>query len=175
MANETAAEREWERMNREIEKRDERIAHLTQRCEELDTDAQQREERIEEARNAESLMRVERDQWRAERLPDREAEMISGCTRAIERYHQQMREDQKARPYATNDFVSSATGWSRTGGGWQQPEALGDPVGRALLALAARYGLAIEAVPATVPERDDARELADAVGRILNEFGSRPR
>lgn len=174
MANETAAEREWERMNREIEKRDERIAHLTQRCEELDTDAQQREERIEEARNAEALMRVERDQWRAERLPDREAEMISGCIRAIERYHQQMREDQQARRYATNDFVSSATGWSSTGG-WQQPEALGDPVGRVLLALAARYGLAIEAVPATPPAPDDGRNLADAINRTLVEFGSRPR
>lgn len=170
MANETAAEREWERMNREIEKRDERIAHLTQRCEELDVDAVQREERIEEARNAESLMRVERDQWRAERLPDREAEMISGCTRAIERYHQQMREDQQARPYANTGFVSSATGWSRTGGGWQQPEALGDPVGRVLLALAARYGLAIEAVPAVESTAPAAADLASAIQRCLNDF-----
>lgn len=164
----TAAEKEWDRMNTEIEKRDGRIEHLTNRCAELDADVQRLSEQKED-------LRTERDQWRADRLPDREAEMISGCVHAIDRYFKKMSED------STDSYgnVSVQAGMARFSVpypvGWQQPEALGDPVGRVLLALAARYGLAIEAVPATPPARDDGRELAEAINRTLVEFGSRPR
>lgn len=82
----------------------------------------------------------DRDAWRDAHLPDPEAEALAGCVRAIEAM-------QKAHKNSRNDYGNFASSYTQYGSIEEEgPSALAAPEGRILLALAARYGLAIEAV-----------------------------
>jgi hypothetical protein len=122
-----------------VEKGQQRIDHLTTRCEELD---------VENARlsGVNAVLVADRDAWRTAHLPDPEAEALGGCVRAFDAMRETMRERSASR--------SSSVAWSSESvvyGSHEEPRpsALRDPVGRVLLALAARYDLEIEA---TVPK-----------------------
>lgn len=83
--------------------------------------------------------RTERDEWKAAHLPDPEAEALAGCVRAIEALVN------PPNQRGTLGYTPTAH-WGYTG----RPDALSMPVGRILLALAARYGVPVE--PTAQPE-----------------------
>lgn len=106
----------------------------------------------------------ERDQWRTAHLPDREAEALAGCARALEAMTSGHNGEVTA--YATGGFVHLDTYANR-----QAPKATDSPVGRILLALAGRYDVPIAAVPPVVnrPERvllSVPAELAEQIERL---------
>lgn len=80
--------------------------------------------------------------WRNEHIADPEAEALSACVRAFDTMSETMRK------HAGNQY---GVAWSSSASvvygthEVQRPSALSDPVGRVLLALAARYDLEIEA------------------------------
>ena len=122
-------------------------------------------------------MRDDRDRWRNAHLEDPEANALAACVRAFDTMREAMRER------STNQSGV----YGNTGRAWSsdqivygtheepRPSALRDPVGRVLLALAARFDLEIEAtVPAprvvegnrlmSVPA-----ELAEQVERLVGQ------
>lgn len=137
----------------DLEQARERIAELGVELE------REREQRINLTR--------ERDAWRDARLPDPEAEALAGCVRAIEG----MRETERAARQRTSNFASNYEPSYR--GPDDRPTALRSAEGRILLALAARYGLAIEAtVPKPPPPVEGERLVAlpAAVARQVQEL-----
>jgi hypothetical protein len=124
-----------------VEKGQQRIDHLITRCEELD---------VENARlhGVNDGLVADRDAWRTAHLPDPEAECLAGCVRTIGAMYEAMRDRSTSRSgvggmtWASGEIVYGTHEEPR-------PSALRDPVGRVLLALAARYDLEIEA---TVPK-----------------------
>jgi len=118
-------------------------------------------------------MQADRDRWRVAHLEDPEANALAGCVRAFDT----MRESMRERSTNQSGVYGNARPWSDqiVYGTHEEPRpsALRDPVGRVLLALAARFDLEIEAtVPAprvvegnrlmSVPA-----ELAEQVERLV--------
>lgn len=108
-----------------LEKARDDLAAATKRSDELMLDLQLAGEEAER-------LRKDRDDWRDARLPDREAEALSGCVRAL---------DEMMEPPVNRSVDHYALARPSP----RRVEYAGDsPVGRVLLSLAARYGLRID-------------------------------
>lgn len=124
--------------------------------------------------------RAEANRWRNERLADPEAEALSGCVRAINAMYE-AQADRESRVRG-GSVMAQPMRYSPEFYGTRyevQPSPLDHPVGRILLALAARHGLAIAPVPAEPVEVPGQRlmsvpaELADQVEQLVNQVALR--
>lgn len=100
----------------------------------------------------------DRDEWRAARAPDGEAEALAGCVRAIEAMYSSDR-----NPNASGIMPTR----SRVHGG--HAPASETAVGRVLLHLAGRFGVQLQEVPSPEPDPDTARvprHLAEELLRL---------
>lgn len=108
-------------------------------------------------------LRQDRDHWRDARLPDKEAEALAGCARALA---EMLKTDGRN---VSSDFASSFGRPTFGNTIEERPSALAHPVGRVLLALAARYGLEIEAVRPE-PRVVEGQRLVAVPGPIAEEL-----
>lgn len=137
-----------------LEKARDDLAAATKRGDELMLDLQLAGEEAER-------LRKDRDDWRDARMPDREAEALSGCVRALDEMMEppvNLSADRYASPVRASP---------------RRVEYAGDsPVGRILLSLAMRYGLDFEA--AHPPPTDPANgQLIDDLHRVIEGWRDR--
>lgn len=134
-----------------------------------------RYERLAAERNA---MEQDRDAWRVAHLDDPEAEALAGCVRAL-RLMEQGGARAAMTPNRTNaGYDDGGYGQQFIGHRVEQgPLALDHPVGRILLALAARWHLPIEATQPPQYVRQGGRlifattpELADEIERLIAQY-----
>lgn len=88
-------------------------------------------------------LRHDRNHWRDARLPDLEAECLASCVRAIEAMRNGPTNGESSRPMNRGlEYLPMQYGTSVE----DPPSAKDNPIGRILLALAARYGQPIDCI-----------------------------
>jgi len=112
-------------------------------------------------------LRTSEDRRKVAEAIDREAKALAGCTAAIEAMLAAEREASRNQ--------SSSYGYLQATPAYQQPrpEALDSPIGRILLHLAARYGVAVEAT--LPPERDPSgQRLVSVPAHVAEQLQTMP-